>query len=142
MREEEQRDLHELLKQSTLETESLALQVSEKEAQLTETEAQLRRIREERANYARKANAAIKELDALHDRYKQVMEKASTRSENRTKHEKEMLGLGKEIIWLRARLKREEKFRRDLAWSKGLMELGERVRVAWCVSHILALFSS
>jgi chromosome segregation ATPase len=142
MREEEQRDLHELLKQSTLETESLALQVSEKEAQLTETEAQLRRIREERANYARKANAAIKELDALHDRYNQVVEKASTRSENRTKHEKEMLGLGKEIIWLRVRLKREEKFRRDLAWSKGLMELGERVRVAWCVSHILALFSS
>ncbi|KAL4747304.1 hypothetical protein BDW72DRAFT_196865 [Aspergillus terricola var. indicus] len=130
MREEDQRDLHELLKQSTLEAESLALQVSEKEAQLNDTESRIRRIREERASYARKANAALKELDALQDRYKQTMEKARAKGENKTKHEKEMLGLGKEIIWLRARLKREEKFRRDLAWSKGLMELGERVRVA------------
>ncbi|KAL4810084.1 hypothetical protein BDV18DRAFT_52822 [Aspergillus unguis] len=130
MREEDQRDLHELLKQSTLEAESLALQVSEKEAQLTNAETQIRRIREERANYARKANAALKELDSLQDRYKRAMEKAGTKGENKTKHEKEMLGLGKEITWLRARLRREEKFRRDLAWSKGLMELGERVRVA------------
>jgi chromosome segregation ATPase len=131
MREEDQRDLHELLKQSTLEAESLALQVSEKEAQLNDAESRIRRIREERASYARKANAALKELDALQDRYKQTMEKARAKGENKTKHEKEMLGLGKEILWLRARLKREEKFRRDLAWSKGLMELGERVRVAW-----------
>lgn len=136
MREEDQRDLHELLKQSTLEAESLALQVSEKEAQLNDTEARTRRIREERASYARKANAAIKELDSLQDRYKQAMEKAGAKGENRTKHEKEMLGLGKEILWLRARLKREQKFRCDLAWSKGLMELGERVRVAWYVIRL------
>lgn len=134
MREEDQRDLHELLKQSTLEAESLALQVSEKEAQLNDAESRIRRVREERASYARKANAALKELDALQDRYKQTMEKARAKGENKTKHEKEMLGLGKEILWLRARLKREEKFRRDLAWSKGLMELGERVRVAWYVA--------
>lgn len=131
MREEDQRDLHELLKQSTLEAESLALQVSEKEAQLSDAESRMRRIREERASYARKANAAIKELDVLQDRHKQAMEKTGVKGENKNKHEKEMLGLGKEITWLRARLKREEKFRRDLAWSKGLMELGERVRVAW-----------
>ncbi|CBF83478.1 protein pcpA [Aspergillus nidulans FGSC A4] len=130
MREEDQRDLHELLKQSTLEAESLALQVSEKEAQLNDAESRIRRVREERASYARKANAALKELDTLQDRYKQTMEKARAKGENKTKHEKEMLGLGKEILWLRARLKREEKFRRDLAWGKGLMELGERVRIA------------
>lgn len=111
----------------------MALQVSEKEAQVNDAEARIRRIREERASYARKANAAIKELDSLQDRYKQAMEKAGTKGENRTKHEKEMLGLGKEILWLRARLRREQKFRCDLAWSKGLMELGERVRVAWYV---------
>ncbi|KKK19312.1 spindle-pole body protein [Aspergillus ochraceoroseus] len=131
MREEDQRDLHELLKQSTLEAETLALQVSEREAQLSSTQAQMRRIRDERASCARKAESAAKELELLHDRYKQAMEKAGAKGGDlKTRHEKEILGLGKEILWLRARLKREEKFRRDLAWSKGLMELGERVRVA------------
>ena len=67
------------------------------------------------------------------------MEKlALGKSTNKTKHEKEIRGLGKEIVWLRARLHREEKFRRDLAWSKGLMELGERVRVAWFVYPFLS----
>lgn len=68
------------------------------------------------------------------------MEKLSSKGDSsKTRHDKEILGLGKEIMWLRARLKREEKFRRDLAWSKGLMELGERVRVAWYV-NILSFF--
>ncbi|KAG2413709.1 hypothetical protein HFD88_002898 [Aspergillus terreus] len=129
MREEDQRDLHELLKSSTLEAESLALKVSERDARLNEFKAQVRRIREERAFCARKAERAMKELEALQERYNQVVEKAGARSDTQTRHDKEILGLGKEIIWLRARLKREEKFRRDLAWSKGLMELGERVRV-------------
>lgn len=131
MREEDQRDLHELLKTSTLEAESLALKLSERDARVHELKAQLRRIREERANYVDKAEAVGKELEALQDRYEQALEKLSTsNTENRSKHEKEVRGLGKEIVWLRARLKREQRFRRDLAWSKGLMELGERVRVA------------
>ncbi|OGM45791.1 spindle-pole body protein (Pcp1) [Aspergillus bombycis] len=130
MREEDQRDLHELLRSSTLEAESLALKVSERDARLSELRAQVRRIREERAFCARKAEAAIKDLDSLQERYNQFVEKAGSKSDSKSRHDKEILGLGKEIIWLRARLKREEKFRRDLAWSKGLMELGERVRVA------------
>ncbi|KAI2886315.1 hypothetical protein CBS11852_8006 [Aspergillus niger] len=131
MREEDQRDLHELLKSSTLEAESLALKVSEREARMNELKAQMRRIRDERSFCARKAESALKELESLQERYDHLVEKMGTKSESsKTRHEKEILGLGKEIIWLRARLKREEKFRRDLAWSKGLMELGERVRVA------------
>ncbi|KAE8351029.1 hypothetical protein BDV28DRAFT_137975 [Aspergillus coremiiformis] len=130
MREEDQRDLHELLRSSTLEAESLALKVSERDARLSELRAQVRRIREERAFCARKAESAIKELESLQERYNQFLEKAGPKSDTKSRHDKEILGLGKEIIWLRARLKREEKFRRDLAWSKGLMELGERVRVA------------
>ncbi|KAB8260159.1 hypothetical protein BDV32DRAFT_149642 [Aspergillus pseudonomiae] len=130
MREEDQRDLHELLRSSTLEAESLALKVSERDARLSELRAQVRRIREERAFCARKAEAAIKDLESLQERYNQLVEKAGSKSDSKNRHDKEILGLGKEIIWLRARLKREEKFRRDLAWSKGLMELGERVRVA------------
>ncbi|PYI07509.1 spindle-pole body protein [Aspergillus sclerotiicarbonarius CBS 121057] len=131
MREEDQRDLHELLKSSTLEAESLALRVSERDARMNELKAQMRRIRDERSFCARKAESALKELETLQERYDHLVEKMGTRTEsNKTRHEKEILGLGKEIIWLRARMKREEKFRRDLAWSKGLMELGERVRVA------------
>lgn len=134
MREADQKDLHELLKSSTLEAESLALQVSERDARLNELKNQLRRVREERAFCVRKAETATRELGALQQRYDEALEKVSTgKSSSKTRHEKEMRGLGKEIVWLRARLHREEKFRRDLAWSKGLMELGERVRVAWYV---------
>ncbi|KAJ6166483.1 hypothetical protein N7470_001930 [Penicillium chermesinum] len=131
MREEDQKDLHELLKSSTLEAEALALKVSERDSRINELKNQIRRIREERAFCVRKAEAAARDLDSLQQRYEEAVEKASSgKSNSKTRHEKEIRGLGKEIIWLRARLSREEKFRRDLAWSKGLMELGERVRVA------------
>ncbi|KAH1661553.1 hypothetical protein KXX15_001140 [Aspergillus fumigatus] len=130
MREEDQRDLHELLKSSTLEAESLALQVSERDARLSDLKSQLRRVREERAFCSRKAEAATKELESLRERYDRIVKSMESHADNKNRHDKEMSGLGREIIWLRARLRREEKFRRDLAWSKGLMELGERVRVA------------
>lgn len=132
MREEDQRELHDMLKSSTIEAETLALNVSERDTRINELRAQMRRIREERSSFLKKAEAANKELEALQDRYNNALEKFSPKTD-KSRHEKEMLGLGKEIIWLRARLKREEKFRRDLAWSKGLMELGEQVRVAWFV---------
>ncbi|EAL92644.1 putative spindle-pole body protein (Pcp1) [Aspergillus fumigatus Af293] len=130
MREEDQRDLHELLKSSTLEAESLALQVSERDARLSDLKSQLRRVREERAFCSRKAEAATKELESLRERYDRIVKSMESHADNKNRHDKEISGLGREIIWLRARLRREEKFRRDLAWSKGLMELGERVRVA------------
>ncbi|KAJ5188779.1 Spindle associated [Penicillium cf. griseofulvum] len=131
MKEEDQKDFHELLRSSTLEAESLALKLSEREARLNELKTHVRRIREERDAHKREAEAATKNLDLLQRRHNEILEKTSlSKSTNKTKHEKEIRGLSKEIIWLRARLQREEKFRRDLAWSKGLMELGERVRVA------------
>ncbi|RJE23453.1 spindle-pole body protein [Aspergillus sclerotialis] len=129
MREEDQRELHDMLKSSTIEAETLALNVSERDARINELRTQMRRMREERAAFLKKAEAANRELESLQDRYNQAIEQISTKPD-KTRHELEMLGLGKEIIWLRARLRREEKFRRDLAWSKGLMELGEQVRVA------------
>jgi chromosome segregation ATPase len=137
MKEEDQRDLHELLKSSTLEAEALALKVSERDSRLNELKNQLHRIREERAFCARKAESATKELVTLQQRYDEALKKVSnSKASTKGQHEKEMRGLGKEIIWLRARLRREEKFRSDLAWSKGLMELGERVRVAWLVTPV------
>lgn len=143
MREEDQRDIHELLKSSTLEVEALELKLAERDSKMNELKAQVRRIREERAFCVRKAESATSQVETLQNRYNQVMEKLSSKGDNKSRHDKEILGLGKEIIWLRARLKREEKFRRDLAWSKGLMELGERVRVAWFVKPFsyLVLFA-
>ncbi|OJD27497.1 hypothetical protein ACJ73_01110 [Blastomyces percursus] len=128
--EEERKDLHELLKSSTLEAESLAVRLSERDARVNELRTHLRRVRDERAIFMKKADAAHRELESLQDRYDAVLDELTQHSDQKGKHAKEIKGLGKEIMWLRARLVREEKFRRDLAWSKGLMELGERVRIA------------
>lgn len=144
MKDEDQKDIHELLKSSTLEVEALELQLSERDAKLNEMRTQVRRIRDERAFCAKKAETANSHVESLQNRYNQTLAKlSSSKNDNdKSRHEKEILGLGKEIVWLRARLKREEKFRRDLAWSKGLMELGERVRVAWFVIPFHLMISS
>ncbi|KAK2738824.1 hypothetical protein FQN55_000380 [Onygenales sp. PD_40] len=130
VKEEERKDLHELLKSSTLEAESLTLRLSERDARVEKMRSHLGRIREERALSIKREEAAHRELEALQDRYENVLDELGQSSERKGRHAKEIKGLGKEIMWLRARLVREQKFRRDLAWSKGLMELGERVRVA------------
>ena len=129
--ESERKDLHELLKSSTLEAESLSLKLSERDTRVSQLRGHLRRVREERALSAKKADAANRELEALQDRYERLLDDRGDRPERGSQHHKEIKGLSKEILWLRARLNREEKFRKDLAWSKGLLELGERVRRAW-----------
>jgi DNA repair exonuclease SbcCD ATPase subunit len=140
--EEERKDLHEMLKSSTLEAESLALKLSDRDARVHELWSQLRRIREERAAALRKADVANRKMEALSDRHETAIDDLDIRTERKGRHEKEIKGLSKEIMWLRARLTREENFRKDLAWSKGLMELGERVRVAWYVSPPISYTSS
>lgn len=131
--ESERKDLHELLKSSTVEAESLSLKLSERDSRVSQLRGHLRRVREERALSAKKADAANRELEALQDRYEGALNNIGDRPERGGRYEKEIKGLGKEILWLRARLNREEKFRKGLAWSKGLLELGERVRRAWYV---------
>ncbi|CRG85665.1 Putative leucine-rich repeat-containing protein DDB_G0290503 [Talaromyces islandicus] len=128
--DEERRDLHELLRSSTIEAETLALKLSDRDARISDLKATLQRIREERASAIKEANKASQKIEMLQDRYEQIQNDMAAKPDHKGRHEKELRGLGKEIVWLKARLKREEKFRRDLAWSKGLMELGERVRVA------------
>ncbi|KAL1959797.1 hypothetical protein VTO42DRAFT_942 [Malbranchea cinnamomea] len=128
--DKERKDLHELLKSSALEAESLSLKLSERDARVNQLRAHLRRVREERTLSVKKADAAIRELEALRDRYESLLDDLTNHPERSGRHEKEIRGLSKEIMWLRARLRREEKFRKDLAWSKGLMELAERVRIA------------
>lgn len=116
----ERQDLHELVKTSTLEAETLELRLRERDDQVREMRKDLRRIREERDAASQRADAAGRE------------ERLEEERRHKAK-ERELGGLTREIQWLRAQLKREEGFRRDLAWSKGLMEVGEGVRSAWLV---------
>lgn len=73
--------------------------------------------------------------DVLRNRQESVMQNhpAAAAADGIGKREKELRGLTKEVVWLRARCRREEGFRRDLAWSKGFMEMGEGIRAAWYV---------
>ncbi|PGH12397.1 hypothetical protein AJ79_04345 [Helicocarpus griseus UAMH5409] len=130
VKEEERKDLHKMLKSSALEAETLTVRLAERDARVEDLRRHLRRLREERALSLKKAEAATSELESLQDRYETVLDGLAQQSDRKGRHAKEIKGLGKEIMWLRARLVREQKFRRDLAWSKGLMELGERVRIA------------
>ncbi|EEP81973.1 predicted protein [Uncinocarpus reesii 1704] len=127
---EERKDLHELLKSATLEAESLSVKLSERDARVNELRNHLHRVREERTLSRKQADAANSQLQSLQDKYEIVLDDMSSQVARKGQHEKELKGLSKEILWLRARLSREEKFRKDLAWSKGIMELGERVRIA------------
>jgi len=142
--ETERADLHALVKSSTLEAEALSLKLSDRDAKLAELKSQLKRLRSERERATGRADAAGRELDALHEqRYAREgeVEEGKKAQKNSlvsavtitTKEEKEMRGLLKEVVWLRARCRREESFRRDLAWSKGFMEMGEGIRAAWYV---------
>lgn len=133
MMAEERKDLHELLKSSTLEAESLSVKLAERDARVIELRNHLRRVREERSLSKKDAETANRQLQILQDKYDIALDDMAMRAEKKGRHEKELKGLSKEIMWLRARLSREQKFRKDLAWSKGIMELGERVRVAWYV---------
>ncbi|KAI2081411.1 hypothetical protein LOZ37_001222 [Ophidiomyces ophidiicola] len=127
---EERKDLHELLKSATLEAESLSVKLSERDVRVNELRAHLRRVREERTLSKKQADTADNQLQALQEKYGVALDDLACQVGKGGRHEKELRGLGKEIMWLRAKLSREERFRRDLAWGKGIMEVGERIRIA------------
>jgi chromosome segregation ATPase len=155
--EEERKDLHSLLKSSKLETESISLRLSDREAKIDTLRAQLKRVRDERGHQAKKAEAAARELDTLqseleglYTRYESCLEdmaglqndwdgerkallRAATSEGDKRKHEKELKGLAQEIQWIRVKLEREKAFRQSLAWSKGYLGEEIRVRKAWSV---------
>ena len=62
--ETERADLHAILKSSTLEAEALALKLADRDAQMSELNAQLKRLRRERESVTRKADEATGELDS------------------------------------------------------------------------------
>lgn len=141
VKEEEREDLHELLKSATLEAESLALKLSERDTRVQELRSHLRRVRDERSALSRALEELQESAGMIEQQYQDALDELHDQSERKGKHAKELKGLGKEIMWLRTKYLREKKFREDLAWSKGLMELGERVRVAWYVSLLTIIIS-
>lgn len=93
---------------------------------------QLLRLREERGQANKRAESVEKELEIVQSRYEDMLEKlTSGRPRDDNAREKEIRGLMKEVLWLKARCRREERLRRDLAWSKAYLENGEAMRVQW-----------
>ncbi|KAL2441705.1 hypothetical protein ABEF95_016191 [Exophiala dermatitidis] len=108
----------------------LSLRLSVRDTEAREMKDQLRRLREERSLANKKADAVENELEALQSRYESMLEKLSSGKSSKDEiREKEVKGLIKEIMWLKAKCKREERLRRDLAWSKGFLEQSEAMRV-------------
>lgn len=157
LRDANRRDVRDELKTATLEAESLLAQLSERDARVQSLRRHLDRMRNERtaartdADKLREEMAIVRKLQtacskerdalredfgALESQYAAVVDELyQQQSDSRARHAKEFQGLGKEIQWLRAKLHREERFRTDLVYSKGFMELNERVRVAWYVTN-------
>jgi chromosome segregation ATPase len=96
--------------------------------------AQLQRLRDERSIANKKADAVEHELEILQARYEAMLEKLSSGQASKDQvREKEVKGLIKQIMFLKAKCKREERLRNDLAWGKDFMEQHEVMRAQWYV---------
>ena len=93
---------------------------------------QLLGIREERKLANEKADVVENELEVLQGKYENMLEKLSSGKHSKDEIRlKEIKGLIREITWLKAKCRREERLRKDLAFSKGLLERREDMRVQW-----------
>ncbi|KAH0845852.1 putative spindle-pole body protein (Pcp1) [Fonsecaea pedrosoi] len=111
-------------------TNDLSMRLSSRDNEAREMKHQLRRLREERSVANQKAEAVENELEALQTKYEGILERLTSGKSSRDEvRAKEMKGLIKEIMWLKAKCRREERLRKDLAWSKAFLEQGEAVRV-------------
>lgn len=114
------------------EVNDISMRLSERDSEAREMKHHLRRLRNERSVANKKAEEVEMELDSLQSKYEHMLERLSSgKSSKDEQHERERKGLIKEIMWLKARFRREERLRKDLAWSKGFLEQGEVMRVQW-----------
>jgi chromosome segregation ATPase len=94
--------------------------------------AQLQRLREERSIANKKADVVEHELEILQARYEAMLERLSSGQVSKDQvREKEVKGLIKQIMFLKAKCKREERLRNDLAWGKDFVEQHEVMRAQW-----------
>ncbi|KIX00772.1 uncharacterized protein Z518_09837 [Rhinocladiella mackenziei CBS 650.93] len=119
-----------LLREEQAEVNDLSMRLSVRDGEAREMKHQLRRLREERSIANTKAEAVENELEVLQSKYVNMLEKLTSGKSSKDEiREKEIKGLIKEIMWLKAKCKREERLRKDLAWSKSFLEQGEVMRV-------------
>jgi len=123
------------LRDGQVELNDVSIRLSARGGEAQEMKRELRRLREERGLAKKRADEIGTELDALQSKYEGILEKLSSGklSSKDDVREKEMRGLIKEIMWLKAKCKREERLRRDLAWSKEFLKQGEVMRSQWYV---------
>lgn len=133
-----------------------------------EMRSQLKRIRQERTLQTQKSTALASELDSLQASYDATLQKfhkkQKTWEEERKKvrfpnmsvsegnsgvmeaaekrHQDELKGLGKQIMWLRAKLGREEGFRSGLVAEKRYLSLKVEMFQAWYVAFSFAFVFS
>ncbi|RMZ77230.1 hypothetical protein DV738_g4490, partial [Chaetothyriales sp. CBS 135597] len=110
--------------------DDLSVHLAVRESEVKEMKRQLMRMREERKAANDKADAAESELEILQTRYENMLEKMSSGKHNTDDiRRKEIKGLIKEITWLKAKCRREERLRKDIAFSKKYLEQGEAMRM-------------
>lgn len=106
------------------------LQIAGQSKEAFALKAELLRLREERQKANKRADAIESELDIIHNRYETMLEQLTAGPQNKASAgNKELRGLMKEVLWLKAKCRREERLRRDLAWSKTYLENSEAMRV-------------
>lgn len=152
---QERKDLHEQLKSAKVEMEELQIQLSQRELQVESLQLrekdlrmQVRELRNERSVQAQKAIRATSEVDILQRRYETALSKAARleRSwedeckalqragyESTKQHLGEIKGLSKQIIYLRKKCEREERFRADLSFVKKFFLMQVEMYSAWYV---------
>ena len=112
--------------------EDISLRLSVRDNEVHDMKKQLLRIREERKHANEKAEEVENELEVLQSKYENMLEKLSSGKHGKDDiRQKEIMGLIKEITWLKAKCRREERLRKDLVFSKGLLERREDMRVKW-----------
>lgn len=170
---QERRDLHEMLRETQLQVETLELVIQERDKTISslstmesDLRTQMKRIREERAQHKNKSLTAQHELQSLNQKFKksreawevekrglckgvrfpnqslsvnedgesQVIAKLKQEWDEKAHyHVKEMRGMTMQVEWLRARCKREERFRIEAAYAKKYMALQIACFEAWFV---------
>ncbi|ETI24982.1 hypothetical protein G647_04352 [Cladophialophora carrionii CBS 160.54] len=118
------------LQEEQADVNNLSMRLSTRDNEAYEMKQHLRRLREERSLANKKAEMVENELEVLQSKYEDMLERLTSGKSSKDEiRAKEMKGLIKEIIWLKAKCRREERLRKDLAWSKALVEQNEAMRV-------------
>ena len=137
-RDQQIKDLRSKVKQleeEQLEANDVSLRLSARDNEAREMKHHLHRLREERSLANKKAEAVENELELLQSKYEDMLERLTSGKSSKDEiRAKEMKGLIREIMFLKAKCRREERLRKDLAWSKALLEQNEAMRVEWYVS--------